>query len=250
MNNLKLNRKKFLKTTTLAGLGVFALGIEAKNVSNTSIYKNDIMPVNGKFELIPLSYSYSALEPFIDAQTMEIHHGKHHQTYVNKLNEALILMPSLQNKSLEDLLLNVSSLPENIRSTVKNHGGGHWNHSFFWKSLKIGTKMGDKFSNLAAKSFGSIEQFKANFEKASMGIFGSGWAWIVEQDGQLKIFTSANQDNPIMDAGKDPNRIPKVLLGIDVWEHAYYLKHKNKRADYVSNFWNVVNWDEIEILLK
>jgi Fe-Mn family superoxide dismutase len=156
----------------------------------------------------------------------------------------------LQGKSLEDLLLGLSAVPEKVRSMVRNHGGGHWNHSFFWKSMKLGTQMGTKFSTLANSSFGSIDQFKVNFEKVSMGVFGSGWAWVVLQDKQLKIMTSANQDNPLMDANKDNKRVPIILFGIDLWEHAYYLKHKNKRADYVSNFWSVVNWDEIEILLK
>ncbi|MCG9880364.1 MAG: superoxide dismutase [Bacteroidia bacterium] len=249
---MKTNRKEFIKASTLLGLGTLTLGIDkafsADPKANSAAL--DILPVSGKFELAPLPYAFNALEPFIDAQTMEIHHGKHHQAYVNKLNEALAMEPSLQGKSLEDLLLNLSSLPENVRSMVRNHGGGHWNHSFFWKSLKIGTQVGPKFTEMANKSFGSVAQFKANFEKLATGIFGSGWAWLVLQDGQLKIMTSANQDNPLMDAGKDKNRVPKIILGLDVWEHAYYLKHKNKRADYVSSFWNVVNWDEIEALLK
>ncbi|MCE2740587.1 MAG: superoxide dismutase [Sphingobacteriales bacterium] len=251
MKDFKTSRKNFIKASALVGLGTFAFGIEAKgnNKPTRENQASDILPINGKFELAPLPYPANALEPFIDTQTMEIHHGKHHQAYVNKLNDALVLMPSLQNKSLENLLVNISDLPENIRNTVRNHGGGHWNHTFFWKSLKVGTKMGPKFTDLASKSFGSIEQCKANFEKLSLGIFGSGWAWLIVQDGQLKMVTSANQDNPLMDAGKEPKRMPKVILGIDVWEHAYYLKHKNKRADYVSSFWNVVNWDEIETLL-
>jgi superoxide dismutase, Fe-Mn family len=252
MKNNITSRKNFLKTSALLGLGTLALGIEAKDLAEPkySAKPSDITPANGKFELTPLPYAYNALEPFIDAQTMEIHHSKHHQAYVNKLNEAIAMDSSLQNKSLEELLFNLSKAPEKVRGAIRNHGGGHWNHAFFWKSMKLGTQMGPKFSTLATSSFGDIDKFKANFEKLAMGIFGSGWAWVVLQDKQLKIMTSANQDNPLMDAGKDLNRAPKVLLGIDVWEHAYYLKHKNKRADYVSSFWNVVNWDEIEALLK
>lgn len=249
---MKTNRKEFIKASTLLGIGSLTLGIDKvfSAEPKTNSVNLELLPSSGKFELAPLPYAYNALEPFIDAQTMEIHYGKHHQAYVNKLNEALVMEPSLQGKSLEELLLNLSNTPEKVRSMVRNHGGGHWNHTFFWKSMKLGTQMGANFTALATKSFGSVEQCKANFEKLATGIFGSGWAWLVLQDGQLKIMTSANQDNPLMDAGKDKNRIPKIILGIDVWEHAYYLKHKNKRADYVSSFWNVVNWDEIEALLK
>jgi Fe-Mn family superoxide dismutase len=252
MENFKTTRKNFIKASALIGIGSLTLGAKASSfLSEPNLNAPLILPqTDGKFTLPALPYAYNALEPFIDAQTMEIHHTKHHQAYINKLNEAITLESTLQGKSLEDLLLGLSAVPEKVRSMVRNHGGGHWNHSFFWKSMKLGTQMGTKFSTLATSSFGSIDQFKANFEKVSMGVFGSGWAWVVLQDKQLKIMTSANQDNPLMDANKDNKRVPIILFGIDLWEHAYYLKHKNKRADYVSNFWNVVNWDEIEILLK
>jgi Fe-Mn family superoxide dismutase len=250
-----LNRKNFLKSSALLSLGALTFGAKANdflgnNTTITSIQGNSILPSNGKFELPPLGYDYNSLEPIIDAQTMEIHYTKHHQAYINKLNEAIEKEPLLKGKSLEDLLLNLNQVPESVRSMVRNHGGGHWNHTFFWKSLKTGTSMGPQFKQLAISSFGSVEQFKATFEKLAMGVFGSGWTWMVIQNKQLKIKTTANQDNPLMDAAKEPEMMPKVLFGLDLWEHAYYLKHKNKRADYVSNIWNAVNWDEIEGLLK
>ncbi|MCF8253691.1 MAG: superoxide dismutase [Bacteroidia bacterium] len=227
-------------------LGVNASKLEIDNLGTS----NKIFPIDpkdGKFELPPLGYDFNALEPHIDAQTMEIHYTKHHQAYINKLNDAISKEPGLKGRSLEDLLTNNSSLPESVRSAVRNHGGGHWNHSFFWKSMKTGTSMGKDFEKAVLGSFESVAAFKASFEKLATGVFGSGWAWVIMQNGLLKIVTTPNQDNPILDAGKNA---PKVLLGIDVWEHAYYLKHKNKRGDYVSSFWNVVNWDEIEGLLK
>jgi Fe-Mn family superoxide dismutase len=250
-----INRKNFLKSSALFGLGTFAFASKASEIfkqnSPALTFAGDsIKPSNGKFELPPMGYAYNSLEPFIDAQTMEIHYTKHHQAYINKLNEAIEKEASLKGKSLEDLLLNLSQVPESVRPAVRNHGGGHWNHSFFWKSLKTGTTMGPKFKQLATSSFGSVEQFKATFEKLSMGVFGSGWTWMILQNKQLKIKTTANQDNPLMDAAKEPEMMPQVLFGLDLWEHAYYLKHKNKRADYVSDFWSAVNWDEIEALLK
>lgn len=249
---MKSNRKEFIRNSTLLGLGVLGLGANAKDIFVSTFTKLDgsLMPNNGRFELAPLGYDYYALEPFIDAQTMEIHYSKHHQTYVNKLNEAIDKEPSLRGKSLDELLLNLSGLPSAVKTAIRNHGGGHWNHSFFWKSMKTGTQMGPNFTKLAIASFGSIETFKSTFEKVSLGVFGSGWAWLILQNNQLKISATTNQDNPLMDAGKTPEMLPKVLLGIDLWEHAYYLKHQNKRGAYVTNFWNVVNWDEIELLLK
>ncbi len=249
---MKSNRKEFIRNSALLGLGVVGLGANAKDLFARTYTKLDgtILPNNGRFELAPLGYAYFALEPFIDAQTMEIHYSKHHQTYVNKLNEAIDKEPSLRGKSLDELLLNLSGLPSGVKTAIRNHGGGHWNHSFFWKSMKTGTQMGPNFTKLAIASFGSIETFKSTFEKVSLGVFGSGWAWLILQNNQLKISATTNQDNPLMDAGKTPEMLPKVLLGIDLWEHAYYLKHQNKRVAYVSDFWNVVNWDEIELLLK
>ncbi|OYU96206.1 MAG: superoxide dismutase [Mn] [Bacteroidetes bacterium B1(2017)] len=247
----KTNRKDFIKTSALLGLGALTFGVNAEPiVAEPTAKEADSKPTNGKYELPALGYAYNSLEPFIDAQTMEIHYSKHHQAYINKLNEAMDKEPSLKNKSIEELLLNLASVPASVKGAVRNHGGGHWNHSFFWKSLKTGTSMGSEFTKLATASFGDIENFKTTFEKVSMGVFGSGWVWVILQNKQLKIVTSANQDNPLMDAAAVPEMMPKVILGIDLWEHAYYLKHQNKRIDYVTGFWNVVNWDEIEGLLK
>jgi Fe-Mn family superoxide dismutase len=246
-----MERKTFLKSTLGLGLSAFFLGkVKATDIPQTYLKAEGLMPINGKYSLPDLGYAYTALEPYIDAKTMEIHHTKHHQAYINKLNEALVKEPNLQQKSLEEMLLNLSAQPESVRGVIRNHGGGHWNHSFFWESLKTGTQMGEGFKTLATNSFGSVATMQATFEKIAMGVFGSGWCWLILQNKQLKIITSANQDNPLMDAGKEPVMLPKILLGIDVWEHAYYLKYQNKRAEYISNFWQVVNWDRIENLLK
>jgi len=192
------------------------------------------------FKLPDLNYSFGALEPYIDAKTMEIHHDKHHSTYVSKLNEALEKYSDLQNKSIEELLKNINSIPENIRTAVRNNGGGHHNHSLFWESMKPGGT-NEPVGNLAQKlqeTFGSIEQFKAKMSEAGIGRFGSGWAWLVSNNGKLEVYSTANQDSPLMDA-------KKPLLGLDVWEHAYYLKYQNRRPDYITAWWNVVNWDEV-----
>ncbi len=191
--------------------------------------------------LPPLPYPYDALEPYIDAQTMEIHHTRHHQAYVNNLNAALEKYPELQNVPVEVLLRNLPSVPEDIRETVRNNGGGHANHSLFWTMMKPGGG-GEPSGALAeaiAKTFGSFANFKDLFTKAAMGRFGSGWAWLsMTAFGKLVVHSTPNQDNPIMEG-----LIP--LLGLDVWEHAYYLKYQNRRADYVQAWWNVVNWDQV-----
>ncbi|MBC7381879.1 MAG: superoxide dismutase [Bacteroidia bacterium] len=205
-----------------------------------------IKPVNGKYSLPALGYAYNALEPFIDARTMEIHHTKHHQAYINKLNEAMEKEPSLKNMELEEILMNIQAQPESVRSVLRNHGGGHWNHSYFWTLLKTNTQMGPKFTKLVNNSFGSTEAFKKEFEKQAMRVFGSGWAWVLDQNGKLIIITTPNQDNPMMEMGVSPDQKGKPLLGIDIWEHAYYLKYQNKRADYVNAFWSVLNWDQVE----
>ncbi len=191
--------------------------------------------------LPPLPYPYDALEPYIDAQTMEIHHTRHHQAYVNNLNAALEKYPELQDVPVEVLLRNLPSVPEDIRETVRNNGGGHANHSLFWTVMKPGGG-GEPSGALAeaiAKTFGSFANFKDLFTKAAMGRFGSGWAWLsMTAFGKLVVHSTPNQDNPIMEG-----LIP--LLGLDVWEHAYYLKYQNRRADYVQAWWNVVNWDQV-----
>ena len=185
-----------------------------------------------------LSYAYNALEPYFDAQTMEIHHTKHHQTYVDKLNAALEGHSDLQNKSVEDLLRGLDSVPENIRTAVRNHGGGHFNHSFFWPMLRKETSFGGGVADAINSSFGSFDTFKDRFSNSAALLFGSGWTWLVWSNNELQIVTTANQDNPLSQ-GKTP------ILGIDVWEHAYYLKYQNRRPEYVSAFFNVVNWDTV-----
>jgi superoxide dismutase, Fe-Mn family len=201
-----------------------------------------------KYELPKLPYAYDALEPYIDAKTMEIHHTKHHQTYVTKLNEALEKHPEIADKPLEELLGNIESVPEDIRTAVRNHGGGHSNHSFFWTIM--GPSAGatnaagdqeptDEIKKMIESSFGDFAKFKEVFNKAATGVFGSGWAWLVFENGKLTITTTPNQDSPLM-------KQQKPILGLDVWEHAYYLKYQNKRPDYIEAWWNVVNWAEIE----
>ncbi len=195
------------------------------------------------FSLPPLPYPYDALEPYIDKLTMEIHHTKHHAGYVNNLNKALESAPELANKSLEELLANNCALvPEKIRTAVRNHGGGHINHSFFWEIMgpKAGGEPRGKIAEAIAQTFGSFEKFKEKFTEAALGRFGSGWAWLVlTPERKLEVYSTANQDSPLME-GKIP------ILGIDVWEHAYYLKYQHRRGDYVQAWWNVVNWAAVE----
>lgn len=193
------------------------------------------------FQLPPLPYAVEALEPFIDAQTMTIHHGKHHAAYVNNLNAALEKHPELSGWSLDDLLVKLNEVPEDIRTVVRNHGGGHWNHTMFWEIMapNAGGAPTGALAHAINDTFGGFDAFKSEFEKAANGRFGSGWAWLVKKgDGGLAIVSTANQDNPLTD-GLTP------LMGIDVWEHAYYLKYQNRRPEYVTNWWNVVNWSEI-----
>ena len=192
-----------------------------------------------------LPYDFAALEPHIDAQTMQIHHGKHHQAYVTNLNAALDKHPELHAKSLDELVKGVASLPEDIRTAVRNNGGGHWNHSMFWTLMAPnagGAPTGAVADGINA-AFGSFDKFKEQFQAAGMGRFGSGWAWLVDNGGKLEISSTPNQDNPLMD-GK------KAVFGVDVWEHAYYLKYQNRRPDYLGAWWNVVNWTEVNRLLK
>ncbi|RJQ57105.1 MAG: superoxide dismutase [Desulfobacteraceae bacterium] len=190
-----------------------------------------------------LPYSYDALEPYIDEQTMRIHHTKHHQTYVDKLNAALEGHEALQRKSVEDLLKDLNAVPEKIRTAVRNHGGGHANHSFFWPSLKKGVGFKGDVADLVKKGFGSFDTFKEKFSSAAAQLFGSGWAWLVLKDGKPEIVTTPNQDNPLSQ-GKTP------ILGIDVWEHAYYLKYQNRRPEYIEAFFNVIDWEAVNKNLK
>lgn len=188
-------------------------------------------------ELPPLPYDFNALEPHIDEQTMRIHHGKHHAAYVNNLNAALEKHPELQNKSVEDLISDLSSVPQDIRTVVQNNGGGHANHSLFWQLMgpDAGGAPTGALADAIGSAFGTFDAFKEQFGKAGVGRFGSGWAWLIDTDGKLSIESTPNQDSPLMQ-GK------KAVLGLDVWEHAYYLKYQNRRPDYISAWWNTVNW--------
>jgi Fe-Mn family superoxide dismutase len=192
------------------------------------------------FSLPKLPYDFNALEPHIDARTMEIHHGKHHQAYVNNLNAAIEKHPELASKSLEELVKGWSSLPEDIRGAVRNNGGGHYNHSIFWEimSANAGGEPSGELADAIKKAFGNFSAFQEKFAAAAMGQFGSGWAWLVkESSGGVAVVSTPNQDNPITN-GQTP------IIGVDVWEHAYYLNYQNRRADYVTAWWNVVNWQE------
>jgi Fe-Mn family superoxide dismutase len=194
-----------------------------------------------EFTLPPLPYDKAALEPNIDAQTMEIHHDKHHQAYVNNLNAALKDQPDLQNKGIEELLQGINSVPEAIRTAVRNNGGGHANHTLFWEILTPGGSSAPTgaLGEAINSTFGGYDQLKAQVNDAGAKRFGSGWAWLVAgKDGGLKVYSTANQDSPLMD-GDTP------LLGIDVWEHAYYLKYQNRRPDYLAAIWNAINWDKV-----
>jgi Fe-Mn family superoxide dismutase len=196
-------------------------------------------------QLPPLPYDPAALEPHIDVQTMQIHHGKHHAAYVNNLNAAIEKHADLQAKSAEDLIKHLSTVPEDIRTAVRNNGGGHVNHSMFWKIMgpgKGGAPTGH-IADVIKNSFGGFDSFKEQMNKAGASRFGSGWAWLVKAGDKFAIESTANQDNPLMD-GKHP------VLGIDVWEHAYYLKYQNRRPDYLAAWWHVVNWDEVNNRLK
>jgi Fe-Mn family superoxide dismutase len=197
-------------------------------------------------ELPPLPYPKEALEPYIDAMTMEIHHGRHHKAYVDNLNKALAGQAELEKKAVDDLIRNLATVPENIRGPVRNNGGGHYNHSLFWKWMAphAGGAPTGKLGDDIKTAFGTFDDFKAKFEAAGLGRFGSGWVWLVVNAGKLEIVSTPNQDNPIMGkaiAGCEG----KPLLGCDVWEHAYYLKYQNKRADYLKAWWSVVNWVEV-----
>ena len=191
-------------------------------------------------ELPALPYAHDALEPFIDTMTMQIHHGKHHATYVTNLNAALEQYSDFQKYNVDDLIRNIANVPEAIRTAVRNNGGGHANHAMFWQIMapKAGGDPSGQRADAIRSSFGSFEAFKGEFKKAALGRFGSGWAWLVNTGGKLTIESTPNQDSPAMEGRQ-------VVMGVDVWEHAYYLKYQNRRADYVDAWWSVVNWTEI-----
>lgn len=197
-------------------------------------------------ELPALPYAFNALEPHIDEMTMRIHHGKHHGTYVTNLNNALDKYPDLHKKNVEELLRGINSVPEDIRTAVRNNGGGHANHSMFWQIMSPAAGGGQPTGAIAdaiKALFGSADSFREQFGKAALGRFGSGWVWLLDAGGKLTIESTANQDSPLIE-GK------KIVMGLDVWEHAYYLKYQNRRADYVTAWWNVVNWAEVNRRLK
>jgi Fe-Mn family superoxide dismutase len=201
-----------------------------------------------QFVLPSLPYSFDAFVPHIDSVTMRIHYSNHHKTYVNNLNTAINKHPELKNKSLEELLHEIVLTPEDIRTAVRNNGGGHFNHSFFWMLLSpTTTKPSSRLENAIVSQFGSMDNFKMEFEKAAMGRFGSGWVWLIISDGKLKIISTPNQDNPIMGDAPDKG---SPILALDVWEHAYYLTYQSNRAAYVKAFWNLVNWDRVSNLYK
>ncbi len=197
------------------------------------------------YTLPELGYSYDALEPHFDKETMEIHHSRHHQAYVNNANAALANLPEWADKSAEELIANLDKIPEASRTALRNNAGGHANHSLFWTVLKTGTTLGGTLKDAIVRDFGSVEAFQEQFEKAAATRFGSGWAWLVKQGDKLAVVSTANQDSPLMGvavAGCEGTPI----IGLDVWEHAYYLKYQNKRPDYIKAFWNVVNWNEAQ----
>jgi Fe-Mn family superoxide dismutase len=226
-----MTRRQALKTTALAGA---ALAATPSLIAQTNVAR---AATSESFTLPPLPYATDALEPHIDARTMEIHHGRHHATYVANLNKALAGSASA-GRGIEELLRNLEALPESVRTAVRNNGGGHFNHSLFWQMMaKNGG--GDPKGDLAKaidSTFGNFSEFKTRFTDAATKVFGSGWAWLVWQNGKLTLQSTPNQDSPLS-KGATP------LLGLDVWEHAYYLKYQNKRADYINAWWNVVNWD-------
>jgi Fe-Mn family superoxide dismutase len=227
-----VTRRDALKTL---GAGAAALGLGA--IPSRAA---DAKAAPATFTLPKLGYAYDALEPHIDARTMEIHHSKHHQAYITNANNALASQPALQKTAPEDMLRNLNALPEAVRTTLRNNVGGHVNHTFFWKVIgpNAGGAPTGKVADAINGAFGSFDAFKTQFADAAMKRFGSGWAWLVAKDGKVSITSTANQDSPLSE-GATP------LLGLDVWEHAYYLKYQNLRADYVKAFWNVVNWKEV-----
>jgi superoxide dismutase, Fe-Mn family len=240
-----MNRRKFLANTGIVGAKLLGAASLAPGVLRAATFtdSDSNLTLEDKpvaFTVPPLPYSFDALEPYIDAKTMEIHHDKHHGAYVTNLNKALDGHADLQAKSVDDLLKSLDSIPDNIRTAVRNNAGGHWNHTLFWPLMKKGGGGEPKgaLSSAIISTFGSFAGFQEKFTAAGMGRFGSGWAWLVLRDGKLIIDSTPNQDTPYSLSGGG-----KAVLGLDVWEHAYYLKYQNLRGDYIKAWWNVVNWD-------
>jgi len=230
-----MNRRGFVKIGALAASATLLPGLASAQTS-------------APYKLPDLPYGFDALEPHIDAKTMEIHHGKHHAAYIKNLNTALEADPELAKKPLEKILADLTGIKDDAaRATIRNNGGGHWNHAFFWETLAPASKAGDASKELAAaidSAFGSMDAFKKAFGEAAAKRFGSGWAWLIVKDGKLKITSTPNQDNPAMEGIVDAKDIGTPILGLDVWEHAYYLHYQNKRPDYVAAWWNVLNWNK------
>ena len=227
----------------LLSMGALSLrAVAAESTPASSVSVASTAKISQPFSLPPLGYAYEALEPHIDRQTMEIHHTKHHQAYITNANKALADFPELKEKSAEDILQNLAGIPEKIRIALRNNVGGHANHAFFWRTIgpKAGGAPAGEIADAITKAFGSFDVFKTQFSDAAMKRFGSGWAWLSVQGGVLKVHSTANQDSPLSE-GATP------LLGVDVWEHAYYLHYQNRRADYLAAFWNVVNWSQVEL---
>lgn len=231
--DLSLDRRQFVKLGALAAAGSALVPAVARAAESATLPK--------------LPYAFDALEPSIDAKTMEIHHDKHHAAYIAKLNEALAKDSAAAAKPLPALLASLSSVSdEALRTAIRNNGGGHWNHSFFWETLTPAAKSGKPSDKLAAaiqSAFGSFDAFKTAFGDAATKRFGSGWAWLVVKDGKLKVTSTANQDNPLMKGAVADTDLGTPVLGLDVWEHAYYLHYQNRRPDYIGAWWNVVNWE-------
>ena len=231
-----LDRRHFVKLSTLAA--------SAALLPNTARAETSV-----PYTLPALAYCFDSLIPHIDAKTMEIHHGKHHATYIKNLNIALETAPTLAKQPLNESLANLPAISdEAVRATLRNNGGGHWNHDFFWKTLTPAVLSGKPSADLAAAidaAFGSMDEMKKKFAEAAAKRFGSGWAWLIVQDGKLKITSTANQDNPLMKGLVPDSDLGTPLLGLDVWEHAYYLHYQNRRPDYVTAWWNLVNWNAV-----
>jgi Fe-Mn family superoxide dismutase len=229
----EMNRRQFVQLATITAAGAAMLPGHARAATASQT-------------LPALPYAFDALEPHIDARTMEIHHGKHHATYVAGLNAALEKVPDLAKHPLDHVLAGLPAVAdESVRTALRNHGGGHWNHTFFWEIMTPAAKSGAPSEKLAAainEAFGSMDDFKKAFNEAAAKRFGSGWAWLVLKDGKLKITSTPNQDNPLMKGLVPDAELGTPLLGLDVWEHAYYLHYQNRRADYIGAWWNVVNW--------
>ncbi len=248
MENLKSSRRDFIRKSALSAIGLALINKDIFANSRISTFEDSDFSLNmaDAFTQKALPYGFGDLEPYIDKMTMEIHYTKHHAGYVKNLNEAVAATPELQGKTLDDIVMNIKKVPEDVRTKVRNNAGGHWNHSFFWETLTPAsskTTTNDDLRAALMSKYNDMDTFKTEFNKAATGVFGSGWAWLVKDaKGNLDIIGTPNQDNPLMDISEKQG---KPLLGVDVWEHAYYLKYQNRRADYLSAYWNIINWDTV-----